>query len=176
LDTCVATSFESESVAEYVVEDHMLGKETMSFAIGALISWVVERGQLIFCYSPLSANLIPYKVIVSEAKDSGKFYNTNTELVAFNGEVDGRLISIATSPSSRAELSYQLCVPILIHAKDIKYSKRMGLGNDFVEHWITLLLHISPINIEQRGNWILPFLDNYEIPIGLEIVPEMVIM
>jgi hypothetical protein len=71
---------------------------------------------------------------MSEAKDSGKFHNTNTELVAFNGEVDGRLISIATSPSSRPELSYQLRVPILIHAKDIKYSKRMGLGNDFVEH------------------------------------------
>jgi hypothetical protein len=71
---------------------------------------------------------------VSEAKQSGKFHNTNTELVTFNGEVDGRLISIATSPSSRAELSYQLRVPILIHAKDIKYSKRMGLGNDFVEN------------------------------------------
>jgi hypothetical protein len=71
---------------------------------------------------------------VSKAKQSGKFHNTNTELVTFNGEVDGRLISIATSPSNRAELSYQLRVPILIHAKDIKYSKRMGLGNDFVEN------------------------------------------
>jgi hypothetical protein len=72
--------------------------------------------------------------MVNEAKDSGKFYNTNTELVAFNGEVHGRLISIATPPRSRAELSYQLHVPILIYTKDIKYSKRMGLGNDFVEH------------------------------------------
>jgi hypothetical protein len=118
----------------------------MSFAVAALISRVV-RGQLIFCYSPLNANFTPHKVIVREDKDSGKFHNTNTKLVAFNGEVDGRLISIATSLRSRVELSYQLCVPILIHAKNIKYSKRMGLGNDFVEHWITLLLHISPINI-----------------------------
>jgi hypothetical protein len=49
---------------EYVVEDNILGKETLSFAIGALISRVVERGQLIFYYSPLSANLIPHKVIM----------------------------------------------------------------------------------------------------------------
>jgi hypothetical protein len=67
----VVTSLGSESVTEYVVEDRILRKETMSFAIGALISQVVERGQLIFCYSPLSANLIPHKVIMSDANIVG---------------------------------------------------------------------------------------------------------
>jgi hypothetical protein len=91
----------------------------MSLAMEVLISWEVEGCQVIFRYCPLSANLSPEKVIVSEAKDSGKLHDTNAKLVAFNGEVDGGFIPIATSPSSGAELSYQL----LIHAKDIKYSK-----------------------------------------------------
>jgi hypothetical protein len=59
---------------------------------------------------------------------------TNAELVAFNGEVDGGFIPIATSPSSGTKLSYQLYVPFLIHAKDIKYSKRVSFGDYFVEH------------------------------------------
>jgi hypothetical protein len=54
--------------------------------------------------------------------------------VAFNAEVDGELIPISTSSSSGTKLSYQLYVPILIQAKDIKYSKRVSLGNDLVEH------------------------------------------
>jgi hypothetical protein len=69
----------------------------VSLAIEVLISRVVERCQLIFCYCPLSANLISKKVIVSDAKDSGKLHATNAELVAFNGEVNGGFIPIATS-------------------------------------------------------------------------------
>jgi hypothetical protein len=148
----------------------------MSLSIEVLISLEVEGCQLIFHYCPLSANLSPKKVIVSEAKDSGKLCDTNAELVAFNGEVDGGFIPITTSISSEAELSYQLRVPFLIHAKDIKYPKRVSLGDYLVKHWITLVLHIGPINIVLRGNRILPSLDNYEIPINLEIIPETVIM
>jgi hypothetical protein len=37
----------------------------MSFAKGVLISWVVERSQLIFRYGSVSANFSPHKVIVS---------------------------------------------------------------------------------------------------------------
>jgi hypothetical protein len=94
----------------------------------------------------------------------------------WSAEVDGGLIPISTSPNSRTELSCQLYVPILIQAKDIKYSKRVVLGNDLVEHWITLVLHIGPINIELWGNRILPFLDHCEIAISLEIIPETMIM
>jgi hypothetical protein len=148
----------------------------VSLAIEVLISRIVERCQLIFCYGPFSENLIPKKVIMSQTEDNREVHDTYTELVAFNAKVDGGLIPISTSPSSGTELSYQLCVPILIQAKDIKYFKRVSLGNDLVEHWITLVLHIGPINIELWGNRILPFLDHGEIPISLEIVPEMVIM
>jgi hypothetical protein len=172
----VVTSLWSESVSEYIVEDCILGKKIVSLTIEVLTSMEVERCQLILCYSPFSADLSPQKVIVSEAKDSGKLRDTKAELVAFNGEVDGGFIPIATSPSSGAELSYQPHVPFLIHAKDIKYSKRVSLGDYFIEHWIMLVLHIGPINVELWGNKILLFLDNYEIPITLEVVPEMVIM
>jgi hypothetical protein len=51
------TSLWSEIVAEYIVEDCILGKKTVSLAIEVLISRVVERCQLIFGYCPLSANL-----------------------------------------------------------------------------------------------------------------------
>jgi hypothetical protein len=113
---------------------------------------------------------------VSETKDSGNLCDTDAELVAFNGEVDGGFIPIATSPSSGVQLRYQLRVPFLIHSKDIKYSKRVSLGDYFVEQWITLVLHIGPINVELWGNRILLFLDNCEIPISLEVVPKIVIM
>jgi hypothetical protein len=113
---------------------------------------------------------------VSQTEDSREVHDTYTESVAFNAEVDGGPIPISTSPRTETELSHRLCVPILIQAKDIKYSKRVSLGNDLVEHWITLVLHICPINIELWGNRILPFFDHCEIPISLEIVLEMVIM
>jgi hypothetical protein len=143
----VVTSLWSESVAENIVEDHILKKKTVSLAIEILISRIVERCQLIFYYGPFSDNLIPKKVIVSQTEDSREVHDTYTESVAFNVEVDNGLIPISTSPSSGIELSCQLCVQILIQAKDIKYSKRVSLGNDLVEHWITLILHIGPINI-----------------------------
>jgi hypothetical protein len=148
----------------------------VSLAIEVVIFWIVERCQLILYYGPFSDNLIPKKVIVSQTKDSREVHDTYTESVAFNAEVDGGLIPISTSPSNGTKLSYQLCVPILIQAKDIKYSKRVRIGNDLVEHWITLVRHIGPINIELWGNRILPFPDHCEIPISLEIIPEMVIM
>jgi hypothetical protein len=175
MDACAVTSLWSESVSEYIIEDCILRKKTVSLAIEVPISQEVERCQLILCYSPFCADLSPQKVIMSEAKDSGKLRDTDAELVAFNGEVDGGFIPIATS-SSGAELSYQLRVLFLIHAKDIKYSKRVSLGDYFVEQWITLVLHIGPINVELWGNRILLFLDNCEIPISLEVVPEMEIM
>jgi hypothetical protein len=171
MNACAVTSLWNESASEYIVEDCILGKKTMSLAIEVLISCEVERCQLILCYSLFSDDLSLQKVIVSEAKNSGKLRDTNVELVVFNGEVDGGFIPITTSLSSGAELSYQLYVPFLIHAKDIKYSKRVSLGDYFVEHWITLVLHIGPINVELWGNRILLFLDNYEIPIRLEVVP-----
>jgi hypothetical protein len=147
----------------------------MSLAIEVLISQIVERCQLIFCYGPFSENLIPKKVIVSQIEDSREVHDTYTESVAFNAEVDGGLIPTSTSPSSGTELNYQLCIPILVQAKDIKYSKRVSLGNDLVEYWITLVLHIGPINIELWDNRILSFLDHCEIPISLEIVLATVI-
>jgi hypothetical protein len=148
----------------------------MNLAIEVLISRIVERCQLIFCYGPFNDNLIPKKVIVSQTEDGREVHYTYTKSVALNAEVDGGLIPISTSPSNGTELSYQLCVPILIQAMDIKYSKRVSLGNDLVEYWIMLVLHIGPINIELWGNRILSLLDHCEIPISLEIVPEMVIM
>jgi hypothetical protein len=60
---------------------------------------------------------------MSETEDSLKLHDIDAELVAFNGEVDGGLIPIVTSPSSGAKLSYQLRVPVLIHVKNIKNSK-----------------------------------------------------
>jgi hypothetical protein len=119
---------------ENIVEDRILRKKNVSLAIEVLISWIVERCQLIFYYAPFSDNLIPKKVIVSQTEDSREVHDTYTESMAFNAKVDGGLIPISTSPSSGTELSYQLCVPILIQAKDIKYSKRVSLGNDLVEY------------------------------------------
>jgi hypothetical protein len=55
-----------------MVEDCILGKKTLSLAIEVLISWEVERYQLILYYSPFSVDLSPQKVIMSEAKNSGK--------------------------------------------------------------------------------------------------------
>jgi hypothetical protein len=55
-----------------MVEDCILRKKTLSLAIEVLISWEVERYQLILCYSPFSADLSPQNVIMSEAKNSGK--------------------------------------------------------------------------------------------------------
>jgi hypothetical protein len=106
----------------------------VSLAIKVLIFRIVEMCQLIFCYGPFSDNVSPKKVIVSQTKDSREVHDTYTESVAFNAEVDGELIPISTSSSSGTKLSYQLYVPILIQAKDIKYSKRVSLGNDLVEH------------------------------------------
>jgi hypothetical protein len=139
------------NVVENIVEDRILGKKTMSLAIEVLISRIVERCQLIFCYGPFSDNLSPKKVIMSQTEDSREVHDTYTESVTFNAKVDGGLIPISTSPSSGIEQSYQLCVPILIQAKDIKYYKRVSLGNDLVKHWITLVLHIGPFHIELWG-------------------------
>jgi hypothetical protein len=96
----VLTSIWSESVAENIVEDRILEKKTVRLAIEVLISRIVERCQLIFCYGPFSDNLIPKKVIVSQTKDSREVHGTYTESVAFNAEVDGGLIPISTSPRS----------------------------------------------------------------------------
>jgi hypothetical protein len=41
-----------------------------------------------------------------------------------------------------------------------------------VEHGITFLLHVWPINIELGGNGVLPILDDSEVPIILEVVPK----
>jgi hypothetical protein len=105
MDASVVTSLWSESVAEYVIENSILGKQTVSFAIGVLNSQVVEWSQLILCYSPFSANLSLQKVIVGQSKDSRKLRDTDIELVAFNAEVDGGIIPISTSPRSETELS-----------------------------------------------------------------------
>jgi hypothetical protein len=101
-------------VAEYVVEDSILRKETVTFAIGAFISRVVERCQLIFHCGSFSVDFGPHKVIVSQSKDSRKFHDLDMELAAFDAEVDGGFIPISTSPSSGAELSYQFHIPVLI--------------------------------------------------------------
>jgi hypothetical protein len=46
------------------------------------------------------------KVIVGQSKNSGKLCDTQNELVAFNAEVESRLITIATPPRSGTKLSY----------------------------------------------------------------------
>jgi hypothetical protein len=53
--------------------------------------------------------------------------------------------------------------------------QRVSLGDYLAKHWIMLVLHIGPINVEMWGNMILSFLDNCEIQISLEVVLEIVI-
>jgi hypothetical protein len=45
-----------------------------------------------------------------------------------------------------------------------------------LEHRITLPLHVVPINIKLGGDWVPPILENCEIPVGLEIVLDTVVM
>jgi hypothetical protein len=102
MDASVVTSLWSESVAEYVVENSILGKQIVSFAIPVLISRVVEWSQHILRYSPFSADLSPQEVTIGQSKDR-KLLDTNIDLIAFNAEVDGRIIPISASPSSGVE-------------------------------------------------------------------------
>jgi hypothetical protein len=45
-----------------------------------------------------------------------------------------------------------------------------------MEHRVTLVLHVDPINIELGGDGVFPILDNNAVPISLEVVPKLVIM
>jgi hypothetical protein len=54
--------------------------------------------------------------------------------------------------------------------------KSLSLGDNLLEHKITLPLHVEPINIQLWGNGVLPILDDCVISIGLEVVPKPVIM
>jgi hypothetical protein len=105
------------------------------------------------------------QVIGGQSEDNGKLRDTSPVSVAFNAEVDGGLITIPTSPSSGTELGDELCVAILIHTKYVKNSKHLSLGDDLIEHMITFLLHIGPINIQLWSDGILPILDDREVPI-----------
>jgi hypothetical protein len=87
------------------------------------------------------------KVIVGQSKYSRELLDTKIVSVTFNAEVDELIIAISTSPSCGAKLSYQLSIPVLIHTKHVKNSKFLSLGYDPIEHKITFLLHIGPINI-----------------------------
>jgi hypothetical protein len=124
----------------------------------------------------LSDNFRPMQVIGSQLEDSRKLCDTKTESLAFNAEVDGGLIPITTPPSSGTELSDQFYVPVLKDAKNIKDVKCLSFGEDLVEHWITLLLHIRPINIQLWSARILSVLDDGEVPIHLEVAPKPMVM
>jgi hypothetical protein len=63
-------------------------------------SWAYRAMQAHFLLFPLSDDFMPMQVIGSQSEDSRKLCDTKTESVAFNTEVDGGLIPIATSPSS----------------------------------------------------------------------------
>jgi hypothetical protein len=45
-----------------------------------------------------------------------------------------------------------------------------------MEHRITLLLHIVPVNIQLGGDGIFLLLDDGEVSIGFEVVPEPMVM
>jgi hypothetical protein len=45
-----------------------------------------------------------------------------------------------------------------------------------MEHRVTLILHVDPINIELGGDGVLPILDNSVVLISLEVVPKPVII
>jgi hypothetical protein len=86
-DVGAVTSLGSESVAEDIVEDSVLRKQTMCCAKVVLIPRKVEWCQLIFCYSPLSDDLRPMEVIVGHCKYSGKLHDSQFKQVAFNAEI-----------------------------------------------------------------------------------------
>jgi hypothetical protein len=52
----------------------------------------------------------------------------------------------------------------------------MSLADNLLEHMITLPLHAGPIDIQLWGNGVLSILDDYEVPIGLEVVSKPVIV
>jgi hypothetical protein len=110
----------------------------MCCAIVSLVPRRIDWYQLIICYCPLNDDLLPMKVIVGQSKYSRELLDT---------KIDGLIIAISTSPSCGAKLSYQLSVLVLIHTKHVKNSKFLSLGYDPIEHKITFLLHIGPINI-----------------------------
>jgi hypothetical protein len=116
------------------------------------------------------------QVIGGQSEDSRKFRDTKTKSVALNAEVDGGIIAISTPPSSGTELSNQLSVSVLKHPKHVKDPRCLSFVDDYVEHYITLLLHIGPINIELRSDRILLILDDGEVPICLNVAPKPMIM
>jgi hypothetical protein len=64
----------------------------------------------------------------------------------------------------------------LIHSKQIKDSKPLSLGDDLIEHRITLLVHIVLVHIQLRGDVILPIFDDGEVPTVLEVAPKPMVM
>jgi hypothetical protein len=52
----------------------------------------------------------------------------------------------------------------------------MGFGNDSVEHGVPLVLHGLPVHIDVWSDCLLSFLDHFDVPVYLEVVPESVIM
>jgi hypothetical protein len=116
------------------------------------------------------------KVIVVQSEHSGDLLDRKTVSVSFNAEVDGLIITISTSPSCGAKLSYQLSVPVLIHTQHVKDSNFLGLGNDPIEHMVTFLLQIGPVNIHLRSDGILPLLDDRDILVILKVFPEPMVM
>jgi hypothetical protein len=63
-----------------------------------------------------------------------------------------------------------------METKNIKYPKPLILGDNFLKHGISLVLHIGPIHIQLLSYWILPVLDHCEVPICLEVIPKPVIV
>jgi hypothetical protein len=72
---------------ENIVEDSVLGKQTMCCAKVVLVLEKVEWCQLIFRYSPLGDDLRPMKVIVGQCKYSGELCDSQFKPMAFNAEI-----------------------------------------------------------------------------------------
>jgi hypothetical protein len=83
-----------------------------------------------------------------KAKDDGQLSDCQLITMTFNGKVKCRIKSIFASPSGGIELSHQLCVPLLMQTQYIINPKCLCLGDNLLEHRITLPLHVGPIDIQ----------------------------
>jgi hypothetical protein len=71
-----------------------------------LVPRILERCQLIVQYSSLGADCLSIKVISSKGKYGRKLYDLQLKPVTFECEVESRVKSFTTPPSSGIKLSH----------------------------------------------------------------------
>jgi hypothetical protein len=99
--------------------------------IGAKVVFIpriVERCQLIVQYSSLDVDFLSIKVISGKGKYGWKLYDLQLKLVTLECEVESKVKSFATPPSSGIKLSHLLHVPLVMETKDVIYLKPLRLG------------------------------------------------